>query len=86
MTSNRQTSIDWLISQLQKAKDFQRVLNQVSQTSSAEVDIIATAREMHRDEIINARVDGDTWSTVIKEMRIVYAENYYNETFNQANQ
>jgi|694.fasta_scaffold45998_13 hypothetical protein len=86
MSSNRQSSIDWLISQLQKAKDFQRVLNQVSQTSSAEVDIIATAREMHRDEIINARVDGDTWSTVIKEMRIVYAENYYNETFNQANQ
>lgn len=86
MSSNRQSSIDWLISQLQKAKDFQRVLNQVSQTSSAEIDIIATAREMHRDEIINARVDGDTWSTVIKEMRIVYAENYYNETFNQANQ
>jgi len=44
MSSNRQTSIDWLISQLQKAKDFQRVLNQVSQTSSAEIDIIATAR------------------------------------------
>ena len=86
MTRNGQTSIDWLISQLQKAKDFHRVLNQVSQTSSAEIDIIATAREMHRDEIINARVDGDTWSTVIKEMRIVYAENYYNETFNQANQ
>lgn len=86
MTSNKQTSIDWLISQLQKAKDFQRVLNQVSQTSSAEIDIIATAREMHREEIINARVDGDTYSTAYKEMRTVYAENYYNETFNQPNQ
>jgi len=79
MTRNKQTSIDWLISQLQKAKDFQRVLNQVSQTSSAEIDIIATAREMHRDEIINARVARDAYATV-------YAENYYNETFNQANQ
>ena len=86
MNSNRQSSIDWIISQLQKAKDFQRVLNQVSQTSSAEIDIIATAREMHREEIINARVDGDTWSTAYKEMRIVYAENYYSETFNQTNQ
>ena len=79
MTRNRQSSIDWLISQLQKAKDFQRVLNQVSQTSSAEIDIIATAREMHREEIINARVAGDAYA-------IVYAENYYNETFNQTNQ
>ena len=51
MTRNRQTSIDWLISQLQKAKDFQRVLNQVSQTSSAEIDIIATARKMYDDEM-----------------------------------
>lgn len=51
MTSNRQSSIDWLISQLQKAKDFQRVLNQVSQTSSAEIDIIATARKMYDDEM-----------------------------------
>lgn len=79
MTRNGQTSIDWLISQLQKAKDFHRVLNQVSQTSSAEIDIIATAREMHRDEIINARVARDAYATV-------YSENYYNETFNQANQ
>jgi hypothetical protein len=51
MTRNKQTSIDWLISQLQKAKDFQRVLNQVSQTSSAEIDIIATARKMYDDEM-----------------------------------
>jgi hypothetical protein len=32
-------------------------------------------------QIINARIDGDTWSTVIKEMRTAYAEQYYNETF-----
>jgi len=48
MTRNKQTSIDWLISQLQKAKDFQRVLNQVSQTSSAEIDIIATAKAIEK--------------------------------------
>jgi len=51
MTRNRQSSIDWLISQLQKAKDFQRVLNQVSQTSSTRIDIIATARKMYDDEM-----------------------------------
>jgi hypothetical protein len=48
---NNQSSIEWLISQLQKAQDFQRVLIQVSQTSSASVDIIATAKEMHLEEM-----------------------------------
>lgn len=35
-----------------------------------------------KQQIIDARVDGDTWSTAIKEMRTKYAELYYNETFN----
>jgi hypothetical protein len=35
-----------------------------------------------KKQIIDARVDGDTWSTAIKEMRTEYAEQYYNETFN----
>jgi len=55
MSSNRQTSIDWLISQLQKAKDFQRVLNQVSQTSSAEIDIIATASSQRQERCTGMR-------------------------------
>jgi hypothetical protein len=48
------SSIDWLISQLQKAQDFQRVLSQVSQTSSASIDIIATTKEMHLEDMQNA--------------------------------
>jgi hypothetical protein len=38
--------------------------------------------EEEKEQIIDARVDGDTWSTAIKEMRTAYAELYYNETFN----
>ena len=38
--------------------------------------------EKEKEQIIDARVDGDTWSTAIKEMRTEYAEQYYNETFN----
>ena len=37
--------------------------------------------EKEKQQIIDARVDGDTWSTAIKEMRTAYAELYYNETF-----
>jgi len=79
MSKNNQSSIDWLISQLQKAKDFQRVLNQVSQTSSARIDIIATAREMYKEE------HTETWNNAINALQKEKWESYqqyYNETFN----
>ena len=38
-------------------------------------------KEEEKQQIIDARVDGDTWSTAIKEMRTTYAELYYNETY-----
>ena len=43
---NKQISVEWLISQLQRSKDWQRVLNEISQMSSARVDIIEQAKEM----------------------------------------
>lgn len=44
MSNNKQSSIDWLISQLQRSKDWNRVLNELTQMSSAEVDIILQAK------------------------------------------
>ena len=52
--SKKQSSIEWLISQLQKSKDWQRVLNEVSQMSTARIDIIGQAKEMNRSEIEDA--------------------------------
>jgi transcriptional regulator of heat shock response len=52
MSNNKQSSIDYLISQLQKSKDWHRVLHEVSQMSSAKVDIIAEAKAMHKEEMI----------------------------------
>ena len=54
MSNNKQSSIDWLISQLQKSKDWHRVLNEISQMSSARVDIIEQAKAMHKKEIVDA--------------------------------
>lgn len=52
MRNNKQfSSVEWLISQLQKSKDWNRVLNEISQMSSARVDIIEQAKAMHREEI-----------------------------------
>ncbi len=76
--SNKQSSVEWLISQLQKSKDWYRVLNEVSQMSSAKVDIIAEAKAMHKEEIINAWRKGDgVYDKVAEEMSL----EYYNETF-----
>lgn len=79
MSNNKQiSSIDWLISQLQKSKDFHRVINEVSQMSSAKVDIIEQAKAMHREETINAWRQGDgIYDKVSKEMSV----QYYNKTY-----
>jgi hypothetical protein len=44
-------SIDWLIEQLQKTRDYQRVINEANQSSTSVMDVINQAREMYRDEI-----------------------------------
>ena len=51
MSNNKISSVDYLISQLQKSKDWNRVLNEVSQMSTAKVDIIAKAKAMNEKEL-----------------------------------
>lgn len=53
MSNNKQSSVEWLISQLQKSKDWHRVLNEISQMSSARVDIIEQAKAMQKEQRIN---------------------------------
>lgn len=54
MSNKKQTSVDWLIEQLQRSKDFQRVLNEVSQMSSAKIDLLNQAKEMEKQQIEDA--------------------------------
>ena len=71
MSNNKKSSVEWLYEKLLHCElnilEWQKHLEQ--------------AKAMHKEEIIEARVDGDTWSTAIKEMRRNYAELYYHETF-----
>jgi len=69
----KQTAVQWLENELQ---EYFFHGNGTLET------IWKQAKEMEKKQIIDARVDGDTWSTAIKEMRTEYAEQYYNETFN----
>ena len=51
MSNKKQSSVEWLISQLQRSKNWYRVLNEVSLMSSAKIDIISQAKQMHKEEV-----------------------------------
>ena len=69
MSNNKQqTTVDWIEQEMLKGNLSLK-------------EILEQAKEMERAQIIDARIDGDTWSTAIKEMRTKYAELYYNETY-----
>ncbi len=90
MSNKQSSSIDWLISQLQKSKDWHRVLNEVSQMSSAKVDIIKQSKAMHKDEIIKAMsvafIDGAKIGGITYESPYEDWDEYYNETFGGNNE
>ena len=86
MSNNKQSSVEWLISQLQKSKDWHRVLNEISQMSSARVDIIEQAKAMHKEECIKYYVDSTDYGDMgqhIRESLIQIAEKIYNKTFQE---
>ena len=88
MSNNEISSVDYLISQLQKSKDWIRVLNEVSQMSSAKVDIIAKAKAMHQDEHKQFIKNYFEWH---KSMGFVShkpedIDEYYNEKFGGNNE
>ena len=81
MENKKQSSVDYLISQLQKSKDWYRVLNEVSQMSSATIDIIQQAKAMHKEEVINAANNGCKGICYLDSS--IEGQQYYNETFGE---
>jgi len=66
----KQTAVEWLIEQLQKTRDYQRVINEANESSSSVRDVIKEAKEMEKKQIIDACwAGGDD------------GEQYYNETY-----
>jgi len=63
----KQTAVEWLY-KLSKKRELDKF-------------DLQQAIEMEKEQIIDARIDGDTYSTAIKEIRTEYAEQYYKETY-----
>lgn len=54
------TALEWLISNLQKSKDWQRVLNEVSQMSTVQIELFGKAKQLEREQ------HGRTWDAAIE--------------------
>lgn len=76
------TAIEWLIKELQKSKDYQRVINEVNQGSSAIRDVISEAKEIEKKQIVDAYIQKRTKRNFFKAIELISdAEKYYNETY-----
>jgi hypothetical protein len=52
--AGKQTAVEWLINELHKTRDWQRVINEANQSSSSVRDVIKEAKEMEKDRLEKA--------------------------------
>ncbi len=81
----KQTAVEWLLEHLRKSKDWQRVLNEVSQMSSAKINLLEQAKAMEKQQIIDF-TDNYVDNCVIPNENMAIptrmdVPQYYNETF-----
>jgi len=67
--ANKQTAVEWAFDMLGKMSDEKIKLQ---------------AKQMEKEQIINARINGDENHTFNSMMREDYANDYYNETYGQS--
>ena len=79
--NKQQTAVEWLIEQLQKTRDYQRVINEANQSSTSVRDVIKKAREMEKQQIKDAYYNGTTDEIRTKEELLFEAEHFYQETY-----
>ena len=77
MSNNKQSSVEWLVKELNQKIDF------IPMNKWDEIkEVIEQAKAMHKEEIKDAQIDGSMNSTLV-EYRIPH---YYNETFGGNNE
>jgi hypothetical protein len=74
--NKKQTAVDWLISQLQKTRDYQRVINEANESGTSVRDVIDEAKEMEKEQII--RFAEDFSDELIRRGDLI---NAYEETY-----
>jgi len=67
----KQTAVEWFIDWLMDNPII----------SDGYIEAMIKAKAMEKEQIINARIDGDENHTFNSQMREEYANDYYNETY-----
>jgi hypothetical protein len=80
MVGNR-TALGWLINELQKTRDWQRVINEANQSSTSVRDVIDEAKEMEKEQIIEAYQQGVTDEHGDTITFTTEGKDYYTETY-----
>ena len=77
MSNNKQSSVEWLVKELNQKIDF------IPMNKWDEIkEVIEQAKAMHKEEIINATIYGDRFEGCYG----LDSEQYYNETFGGNNE
>jgi hypothetical protein len=74
----KMTAVEWLVEQLQKTRDYQRVINEANQSSTSTRDVIKEAKEMEKEQIKEAYFIG---GHQMKNNKYIGMHDYYNETY-----
>ena len=74
--NKQQTAVEWLINELHKTRDWQRVINEANQIGSSVRDVIKEAKEMEKGKLEDAWVEGVKNWNPSKTF-----EQYYQETY-----
>jgi hypothetical protein len=72
----KRTAVEWLINELQKTRDWQRVINEANESGSSVRDVIKEAKEMEKEQTI--RFAYDFSDELIRRGDLI---NAYNETY-----
>ena len=72
----KQTAVEWLVKELNKMIDFIPI-----DKWDKIRDIVQQAKEMEKEQIINAHGDEQSYLQDDGSWKTIYAEEYYNENF-----
>ena len=76
MTNNKQSSVEWLISQLKISTYWNSLISELELMECGEIDILEQAKAIHKEEMIDFAF---SWSH--EQVAKQAIENEYNETF-----
>ena len=79
----KQTAVEWLSKQISSSKYFYKLMEDINSRSTvAQLDIVQQAKEMEKQQIIDAFEKGyENGACVSDEESIYHGGNYYNKTF-----